>query len=531
MNIFKKLITSSQPSAGGSISNANTPGGHTLQASITANLAAVRGIIGTSDDIVIKEITSGHTGEADVLIAVIYTDGMVDNQILYESLLKPVMGGLTNPAVFTRPGCVSIAELKNQLVNVGDVKEIYDISQLVHHVLSGNSVILVNGSTVALAAGTIGWKDRGVQEPSAETVIRGPKEGFSETLRTNTSLIRRRIRDPRLRCEQRKIGQVTHTEVALMYVEGIAKDSVLREIRRRLDRINTDAILESGYIEEFIQDQTLTPFPTIYSTERPDVVAAEIIEGRIAILIDGTPFVLIAPALFIQFFHAAEDYYHRSDISSLLRLLRMVSFFIALLGPSFYIAVTTFHQEMLPTQLLIGLAAQREGIPFPAFIEALVMEITFEILREAGVRMPRAVGQAVSIVGALVLGQAAVEAGIVSAVMVIVVSITAISNFIFPAFNMAISIRMLRFPMMALAASFGFYGITLGLLVLVVHLCSLRSFGAPYLTPFAPFRLAGQKDAMLRLPQWLMRRRPAEIADHDNLVRDETPMPDPDQPK
>ena len=229
-----------------------------------------------------------------------------------------------------------------------------------------------------------------------------------------------------------------------MFIKGIVNDKVVEEVRKRLDRIDIDGILESGYIEELIQDETYTPFPTVYNTERPDVIAAGLLEGRIAILVDGTPFVLLVPALFTQYFQSAEDYYQRSDFG-LLRMLRYLALFIALLGPSLYIAITTFHQEMLPTALLISLAAQREGVPFPAFIEALMMEVTFEILREAGVRMPRAVGQAVSIVGALVIGQAAVEAGIVSAAMVIVVSITAIANFSFPSFNMAISIRILRF--------------------------------------------------------------------------------------
>jgi spore germination protein KA len=280
--------------------------------------------------------------------------------------------------------------------------------------------------------------------------------------------------------------------------------------------------LESGYIEELIQDETYTPFPTVYNTERPDVIAAGLLEGRVAILIDGTPFVLLVPALFGQFNQAAEDYYQRADIGTLLRLLRYLSFFIALLGPSLYIAITTFHQEMIPTPLLISLAAQREGVPFPAFIEALVMELTFEILREAGVRLPRAVGQAVSIVGALVIGQAAVEAGIISAAMVIVVSVTAIASFVFPSYNMAISVRILRFGLMGLAASFGLFGITLGLIAIVLHLCSLRSFGIPYMSPFAPFILADQKDMLFKVPLWGMFSRPRLIS-QKNVIREQYP--------
>ena len=312
-----------------------------------------------------------------------------------------------------------------------------------------------------------------------------------------------------------------------MYIKDIANNKVVEEVRKRLDRINIDSILESAYIEELIQDETYTPFPTIYHTERPDIVSANLLEGRVAILVDGTPFVLLVPALFIQFLHAPDDYYNRADITTLIRILRFIGFSIALLGPSIYIAITTFHQEMLPTPLLIGLAAQREGVPFPAFIEALMMEITFEILRESGLRLPKAIGQAVSVVGTLVIGTAAVDAGIVSAAMVIVVSITAISSFIVSSYNMSISIRMLRFPFMALAASFGLFGIIVGLIALTLHLCSIRSFGVPYMSPFAPYIQEGQKDAIFRFPRWALSSRPHLIS-QNNIKREDTPTPKPE---
>jgi spore germination protein KA len=303
---------------------------------------------------------------------------------------------------------------------------------------------------------------------------------------------------------------------------------VLKEVRQRLGRINIDAVLESGYIEELIQDKALTPFPTVNNTERPDALAAGILEGRVAIMVDGTPFALLVPALFLQFFQASEDYYQRADFATLLRVLRFLSFFISLLGPSLYIAITTFHQELLPPELLIRLVAAREGVPFPAFIEALIMEITFEVLREAGVRMPRAIGQAVSIVGTLVIGQAAVEAGIISPSMVIVVSLTAISNFVIPSFNMGIAVRILRFPIMFLAASFGLFGIVISLFAIVLHLCSLRSFGVPYMSPFASFNWDDQKDSIFRLPQWAQYARPRLIAQND-IVSENTPRPQPEE--
>lgn len=369
-----------------------------------------------------------------------------------------------------------------------------------------------------LAIGAEGWKDRTVSEPTSQGVVRGPMEAFTENIRTNTALIRRKIKSPQLWLVGRSIGSVTQTNVAVMYLNEIAEKSLVDEVFRRLDKIDIDGILESGYIEEFIQESSYSPFPTVYNTERPDTIAAGLLEGKVAILVDGTPFVLLVPALFIQFFQSAEDYYQRADVSTLLRLLRYVSFLITMLAPSAYIAITTFHQEMLPTGLLINLAAQREGVPFPAFVEALLMEITFEILREAGVRMPKTVGQAVSIVGTLVIGQAAVEAGIVSPVMVIVVAITAISSFVIPAVNLSISVRMIRFVLMGLAASFGLLGILLGIILLVLHLNTLQSFGVPYMQSLAPFVWEDQKDTLFRFPWRQMKKRPLATGSR-NLVR------------
>lgn len=483
-----------------------------------------------STDVIIREVKIGKKNR--IRTAIIYTDGLADNDTVHNVILESLMSEenqLDRQKETPAPQAI-FAWVKNCILTAGNITDISDFDALFTSVLSGNTVILIEGIPKAISAGTEGWEDRGVTEPASQTVVRGPREGFSETIRKNTALVRRKIKDSNLYCESKKIGRVTKTDIAIMYIKGIASDKVVQEVHERLDRIDIDGILESGNIEEFIQDDTFTPFPTIHNTERPDVVAACLLEGRIAILVDGTPFVLVVPALFIQSFQSAEDYYQRADIGSLLRILRIICFLIALLGPSFYIAITTYHQEMLPTLLLISLAAQREGVPFPAFVEAVMMEVTFEILREAGIRMPRAVGQAVSIVGALVLGQAAVEAGIVSASMVIVVSVTAIANFVFPAYNMAISVRMLRFGMMILAASFGLYGITIGLLALLLHLNSLRSFGVPYMAPISPFILDDQKDTIFRFPIWGLFSRPRLISQTNN-TRENTAPPTKPEPR
>ncbi|WP_336789487.1 spore germination protein [Paenibacillus sp. MMO-177] len=480
------------------------------------DISAIKEKLGNSNDIVFKEFQIEY---ADRLrkVHLFYADGLVNTGSVQDFILETLM--VEFPTLDTSQHPVL------DLLTAGDVEEVTSTDTMYYNLFSGH-VILIWDSTKILSIAMNGIKDRAVSEAMTETVSRGPKESFTESIRTNTALVRRKIKNPDLWLENMRIGKVTQTSVSMMYIKGIVTDKIVDEVRDRLSRIDIDGVLESGYIEELIQDSAYSPFPTMYNSERPDVIAAELLEGKVAIFVDGTPHVLVVPALFISFMHSAEDYYQRADISSLIRILRFMGIFIALLGPSLYIAITTFHQEMLPTQLLIGLAAQREGIPFPAFIEALVMEITFEILREAGVRMPRTMGQAISIVGTLVIGQAAVEAGIVSAAMVIVVSITAISSFVVPAMNMSISIRMIRFVLMGLAASFGLYGIILGIFALVLHLCSLRTFGVPYMSPFGPFIAEDTKDTLFRLPHWAMRKR-LRLINQNNVTRGNNKAPGP----
>lgn len=466
------------------------------------NLSELKQGIGNSTDLVVQMMTNG----LDWRGALLYIDGLADSLTIHHIMQDYLH---LRPEAISASKEPSISFLLKQVITTGQARIVSRHADIYASLLSGHLVLLLDESIEALNISAEGWKDRSVSEPTSQSVVRGPMEAFTENIRTNTTLIRRKIKDPRLWLKEIQIGEVTKTNVAVMHLEGIAEQKTVDEVMRRLNRIDIDGILESGYIESFIQDKVYTPFPLIYNTERPDTIAAGLLEGKVAILVDGTPFVLLVPALFVQFFQSAEDYYQRADISTLLRMLRYISFMIAMLAPSVYIAITTFHQEMLPTGLLINLAAQREGVPFPAFVEAVLMEITFEILREAGVRMPKTVGQAVSIVGTLVIGQAAVEAGIVSAAMVIIVSITAISSFVIPANNFSIAVRILRFPLMALSASFGLFGILMGMVTIVLHLSTLKSFGANYLGTFAPFDWSNQKDALLRLPWRWMTTRPS----------------------
>lgn len=478
------------------------PGNGTLQPDLKNNLDELQRGMGSSSDLIFKELTNnlGWTG------ALLFIDGLADSVAIHHAIQDFLHIQSRNTSeIHESP----VSFLSSKVITAGNTNILSHSNEIYASLLSGGIILLLDGSTECLSITAEGWKDRSVSEPTSQSVVRGPMEAFTENIRTNTTLVRRKIKDPRLWVQELKIGDVTQTNVAVMHIEGLAEQHIVDEVMERLSRIDIDGILESGYVESFIQDKIYTPFPLIYNTERPDTIAAGLLEGKVAILVDGTPFVLLVPALFVQFFQSAEDYYQRADISTLLRMLRYISFFIAMLAPSIYIAITTFHQEMLPTGLLINLAAQREGVPFPAFVEAVLMEITFEILREAGVRMPKTVGQAVSIVGTLVIGQAAVDAGIVSAAMVIIVSITAISSFVIPAVNFSITVRMLRFPLMGLSASFGLLGILLGMIIIVLHLGTIKSFGVHYLHTFAPFNWRDQKDALFRAPWVWMKTRPS----------------------
>ncbi|PEI54685.1 spore germination protein [Priestia aryabhattai] len=484
-----------------------------IQISLSDNLNIIKQKTGNSSDVVIREIKIGEN--YDMRTAIVYIEGIVDNQSIQEYMLQSIMKD-NNKNKINRYNVIDL--FSKDIMTIGNISPITNFDDLFGALMAGDTLILVDGVEQALSASTAGGEKRSIAESTTEMVVRGPKGAFTESLGTNTAMVRRIIKTPDLWMESIKVGRVTKTDVTFMYIHGIANNKVVNEVRERLERIDIDSILESGYIEQLIEDQTATPFPTVYNTERPDVVAGNLLEGRIAIFVDGTPFVLIAPAVFIQFFQSAEDYYARFDIATSIRLLRILMFMISLIAPATYVAVTTFHQEMVPTTLIVAIAAQREAVPFPAFVEALLMELTFEILREAGIRLPKAIGSAVSIVGALVIGQAAVQASIVSPAMVIIVSITAIASFATPSFNMAISARLIRFLFMIGAATFGFYGIILCLLMMVVHLCSLRSFGIPYMSPFAPFTLVDNGDTILRLPWWTLRQRPRLVT--TNTVRE-----------
>lgn len=479
-----------------------------ISTDLNKNLETIKGIFSNCSDIVYREFIIGY--KAPVKAALIYVDGLIDKASVHDHVLK----SLTLEARGAAPNQELLEEdlykwIDKATISVAEKKQVENLDDVMSSFLSGDTALLIEGWNKALIIGTKGWASRGISEPDSEVVLRGPREGFTETIRINTSMIRRRIHSDKLKIESRKIGTYTQTDVAVLYMDGIINPKIVKEVHKRLDGINeVDSILETGCIEQYIEDHPYSPFPQIQYTERPDKVVAYLLEGRVIIMVDGSPNCLIVPTVFIQFLQSPEDYYSRILMSTVLRWVRFIGVFTAVTLPALYIAITTFHQEMIPTSLALSIAGAREGVPFPAFVEAFAMEISLELLREASVRLPGAIGSTLGIVGALIVGQAAVEAKLVAPQMVIVVALTAIGSFTVPSFAASIPLRLIRFPLMIFGAILGLYGVALGWIAILIHMISLKSFGYPYMEPLAPLRVSELKDVFFRSPRWQMMTAP-----------------------
>ncbi|NLI91423.1 MAG: spore germination protein [Peptococcaceae bacterium] len=463
-----------------------------LEKDLRTNITQIRNRLRECSDIIYYEFIDPAQNKG--LLS--YINGFVDSDLLNRDIVTPLLTK-TNPD-------------KKNLLYTSLISSISTLEEAVNGILEGNVLLIMNEETTAFLLSIRKQVQRSIEEPDSESVVRGSKEGFVESVKTNIILLRKRIKSPNLKIQTLKIGRITQTEVAVVYIDGIVDPDVLKEVRRRLNKINTDSILETGYIEQYIQDRKYSPYPTIGITEKPDVVAGKILEGRVAIFCDGTPHVLTVPLLYIENLQTSEDYYVRTLNASFLRLLRLLGLIISTLLPGLYVALSTYHQEMIPTVLLISIAGAREGVPLPALAEALLMGIMFELLKESGTRLPRAIGSAISIVGALVIGEAAVDAGLVSAPLVIVTATTAVASFIIPPFTETMTIFRLLFTF--LGGIMGLIGITCGIFLVMVYTVSLRSFGVPYTAPLSPGSVNNLKDTFLRFPLSSMKNRPPILA-------------------
>ncbi|MCC5909335.1 MAG: spore germination protein [Clostridiaceae bacterium] len=479
------------------------------------NIHIFESCFGNSDDINFRHLEiSTHPS---IRASVVFLETLVDESLLESSVLTPLTQGLGGRSIEERTYLhAHIDSLIKRVLSNGNIVPIQDVSEAIDEVLSGKGILLIDKYPTAISMNISRGAVREYADPQTEKVVKGPQQGFVEDIDTNVSMIRKKIKSVNLVIKELKIGRESKSEIKVAYIDNIASPSIVAELFTRLKRIDVDGIVGSSIIEEYINDSPTNLFQTTFYTERPDRVQAMLLEGRIAILYDGSPFIIIVPAIVSDFFISSEDYYENPYFSNFSRFLGYLGAFMLTFLPSIYIAITTFHQEMIPTSLALTIAGARAGVPYPAFVEALLMEVSFEALRQAGTRLPTHVGQAVSIVGALIIGQAAVEAGLVSSTVVIVVAATAIFSFTLPYTNFSSSLRLARFFMMALAATLGIYGIMTGALLLALNLISLRSFGVPFMVPFAPLSLQDMKDWLARFPQWAITQRSPHIV-HENI--------------
>lgn len=403
------------------------------------------------------------------------------------------------------------ANLENTIPN-SKLNVIDDFSQVYYYLASGFTCIFIDGYEKYIVLETKSDLDRGVSEASSEAIIRGPKDSFTENHMTNLGLIRKRIKDPNLWIDEVKVGRRTKTKIAINYIQDIVPNEKIKFIRQKLEKIDIDGILDSGYLMDFLSPRQHSSFPKMISTERPDLVCSALLDGKICILVENSPFALIMPGMLVDFLHSPEDNYQKPSNVIFTRWLRITAFFITLLTPAIYIAITNFNQEMIPDRLLISLAVQREGVPFPTAFEVLMLGITFEMLRESDIRIPKVTGTAISVVGALVLGDAAVNAGIVSPIVVIIIAITSICGLLFTDVDFTNALRGWRVFFILCASIMGIVGIVAGGIIFITKLASLESLGTPYLTPLSPLNLKAQENNLIRVRRDQLIKRPEYLA-------------------
>lgn len=443
----------------------------------------------------IKKIENG-----DFKAALVYMDGMVDSIQLNESVIKPLLV-MQSAVGFT-------AEyISTHILFARDVKFSFDYAKAIEGMIYGEVVLLVNGSKQALNIDAKGWRTRGIKEPENERILQGPREGFEEAALLNLAMLRRKLQTPDFCVEVQRVGRRTATMVFICYLDSLADPKLVSEIKKRLNKIDIDGILDSNYITEQIRDSKYSLFKTSGSTERPDTVAARLLEGRVALVVDGTPVVVTMPYLFSENFQSDEDYYLNFFVSTSGRILRYLSFFLAIIIPALYISLVNFHPELLPTTLTVAIAQLRGGVPFSPLVECLVMLFVFEILKEAGIRMPQSLGHALSIVGGLVVGQVAVDARIISIPMLIVIALSGIAGLMVPRLKGAVF--YLRLLFVFLSAVLGLYGLITGLSIVIMRIISLRSFGVDYTVSLRRADFQSLKDTFFRAPWNSMKTRPA----------------------
>ncbi|SFS55113.1 spore germination protein [Paenibacillus sp. BC26] len=451
-------------------------------------IAQIQNYFAQTEDLKLQKLTC-----SDPTCALIYLESLVQSASIQTLVIDPLL----------EPGSDDI----EQKLTAVEIKKSSDLIQIGKYMLEGHCVVLTESDSTAILIPVAKSQDRAIQEPRDEQIIKGAHDGFIESLSTNLFLLRNRMKNPKLKVKYYTLGSVTNTKVAMIYMDGFADPKVVEECERRLTVIDLEYLYSAGNIDEMLEEHPMSPFPQTLQTERPDRAVSYLMEGKITIIVDGSPSVLVLPITFFSFYQSPDDYNSRWIIGSFYRFIRLISFVLAICLPAIYIATVTYHSEVLPIGILYSVKVSLTYVPLPPILEALVMQIILELLKEAAIRLPTPISQTIGIVGGLVIGTAVVEAQLVSHTMIVIIGLTAIASFVTPINEFGTSLRILGFPMMLAASLFGFFGISIMLMLIFIHLCKIETLGIPYFTPFGPFQ--GQdnfKDVFLRLPLWMVNK-------------------------
>ena len=482
-----------------------------ISVSLRKNEAYLRKRLENCSDILIRPMKLGEGHKVDCLM--VYIEVAVSNMMLEDSAI----GKMVNHFWEVSPDQI-LEFVRNNSLGIADVKKLEDMEEAIKALLAGNAVFFMDGYDCAMKISSKGYPGLGVTEAEKEQVLRGSKEGFGDSVKSNSALVRKRLRDTRLKVEEYFVGVRSHTLVQILYMEDLVHEKLLEDVKERLEEFEIDGILDSGMLEQLTEDAWYSPFPQYQTTERPDRAVQEILNGKVVLLCDNSPEALVLPGNFNSFMESSEDWYHRFEMASFLRVLRYLAVIMAVILPGLYLAVIRFHTQILPSNLILSFAEAREGVPFSSVVELIFLELAFELIREAGVRIPGALGNAIGIVGGLVIGQAAVEANLVSPIVVMIVALTALGSLTVPNEEFASAFRLLKYGFLILGGYLGIYGLVLGVYFTVGHLAGLLSFGVPYLVPFIKKeRLSGMGDGILRIPFRKRWKRPLYAREEEKI--------------
>lgn len=481
-----------------------------VASSLKDNMLCIKELFNDNDTIITREFE--NNSNENIRYCLFYCEGSVNSTTINENIIKPLM----STSIIKNDGNI-ISDLVKHVLLVDEIKKIDKIKDIVENVTYGDTILLIDGVNEALVLNTKQFKTRAITEPEAEKILIGPREGFNESLQSNLSLICRRLRTNELKLKYLSLGDKTNTKVCVCYIDSIVDKKILNELYKRLKKIKIDGVIDSNYITELTKDNKASTFRTTGYTEKPDVAVGKLLEGRIAIIVDGSPAVLTIPYLFVENFQNGEDYYQSYYYSSFARLLRTLGFFFTVAIPALYIAVIAFDQEIIPAPLFINIAVERQSVPLPVALEIFIMLLVFDILRETGIRMPSNIGQALSIVGAIVIGQSAVEAKLVAAPVIIIVAFTGITGLLVPRLNSPII--FVRLLLLILSIFLGMFGFVIGISLVIIHILNLKSFGVFQLNLTGNWKFQDMKDTLFRAPWWKMVKRPNVLTNNQTRMK------------